>query len=1069
MKATLAFVFAVLVAVSAGAQSKTTGTISGTVTDQSSAVVPTARIVVSNAETGLSREVATDERGQYRVVLLPPGTYDVKIERTGFVPQTRRLVPVTVGETAVVDFRIAVGASTQLVEVTADTPVVEVERTHQANTINEQAVRNLPINRRDYLTFALLAPGIADSRAMADANTFRVKQTPDSGISFYGSNGRGNNISVDGGEANDAGGGVRPTVSQEAVQEFQINRTNYTAEHGGARGGVINIVTKSGTNSVRGSAFGFFRHQSMDAGDPFALVLRDNRVTRIKPDSSRQQFGATLGGPFAKDHSFYFFSYERLRRRESQSVPLLANPAMFRPSAAQEAALANMPAVVPAPLTAALRAALTTPPDVQEMFRLNSGVFPFRTDDHKGLLRLDHRFNDNNQLTFRFNTTRFYETNPNVQALVGISRGFISDSLDVAALAGWTHTFSPRVINELRYQFSYYNPLTATNDPYGPALEIFGTGFFNRDRFLPSDVINRRQDIVDNLTITRGSHTLKLGGQVWVRNNHSNSATFFSGRFTFGTLPATFLLGSVPAALQPAVAPVLAQFSLSPLQAFNLGLPQSYQQGFGDPIVRATYPLYAGYVQDTWKPVSNLTLNFGVRYEVDTRKKPLPTDKNNFAPRFGFAWDPSGDRKTTIRGGYGLFFAPIDFQIDYVVNALNEINGYRQIAQVLTTLNAADPLARSGPINIFQTLRRQGIIGVPTPQRTIQASDLAQFGINISQTGPRPPLTVLFKNSPDYQNPYTQQGSFGIERQLGEGFALSASYIFSRGTKLTLSRDENLLPAPANPLKGGIRDWGASPANPTGAPLYFRNPLLFQDNVYESTGNSFYHGLIIEANKRFSRHVSLHGNYTFAKAIDQTVDFNSDFQPNDQLDTRAERALSAFDQRHKVVLWGLLQTPSGDSGAGRVFGNFVITPVFRANSGRPFNVLAGVELNNDRHNTTDRPIHLGRNTGRGPDFWTFDLRLSRRFSFTEKAGLELIAEAFNLFNHLNYATVNNTVCTAPPPGVAATATVVEYCRADVISRVVGMEGRHDRSPGEALGFTSAFEPRRIQLGLRVNF
>src|SRR4029077_15335874 len=215
-------------------------------------------------------------------------------------------------------FQLAVGASSQTVEISAEPPLIESERSQQANTIGARDIVNLPINRRDYLTFALLAPGISDSKAQADANSFRVKQTPDSGLSFYGSNGRGNNVSVDGGESNDSGGGVRPTVSQEAVQEFQINRTNYSAEHGEARGGVIDIVTKSGSNALHGSLFGFFRHQSLDATDPFAVVLTpDNRLVRTKPDSDRQQFGGALGGPISKDKTFYFLSFEQLRRRES--------------------------------------------------------------------------------------------------------------------------------------------------------------------------------------------------------------------------------------------------------------------------------------------------------------------------------------------------------------------------------------------------------------------------------------------------------------------------------------------------------------------------------------------------------------------------------------------------------------------------------------------------------------------------------------------------------------------------------------------------------------------------------
>ncbi|HEV2687094.1 MAG TPA: TonB-dependent receptor, partial [Bryobacteraceae bacterium] len=624
----------------AAAQSKTSGTLSGTVTDPTDSAVPGAKITATNVSMGTAFEATTDDRGSYRVPLLPPGVYEIKVDKTGFGGQSRKDVTITVGEAEVVDFKLAVGISTQIVEVAGEAPMIEIERTQQSNTINEAAVRNLPINRRDYLTYSLLAPGVTDSKALADSNSFRVKQTPDSGMSFYGSNGRGNNVSVDGGESNDSGGGVRPTVSQEAVQEFQINRTNYSAEHGEARGGVIDIITKSGTNAVHGSVFGFFRHQSLDATDPFSLVLTpDNHVVRVKPDSQRQQFGATLGGPLKKDRTFYFVSYEQLRRRESNAVPVLTDLSIFNPTPAQEAILATLPAAS----AAALRTALTSPPSTVQMFKNNSGVFPFQSDQYQGLTRLDHRFNDRNQVDFRYNITSLHETNQNIGALVGVSRGYVTDYFDSTALANWTHTFSPNVINEARAQFNYYDAFTGSNDPFGPALEIAGFGFFNRDRFLPNETISRREDLSDALTWVKGSHTLKMGVDVLVRDNHADSKTFFSGRFTFGTLPGSF------------VSPALATTSINALQAFNLGLAQSYQQGFGSPIVRAIYPLYATYIQDTWRVSPNFTLNWGLRYEIDQRKSPLPTDKKEFGPRVGFAWDPFHDKKTSIRAAYGMF------------------------------------------------------------------------------------------------------------------------------------------------------------------------------------------------------------------------------------------------------------------------------------------------------------------------------------------------------------------------------------------------------------------------------
>lgn len=1014
------------------AQSQTSAVLAGTVTDQTEAVVPDAMVSLTSADTGTLREMSTNERGEYRFLSLAPGVYDLKIQKTGFAAHSRKGLTLTVGEMATLNVSLTVGATGEVVDVTSEVASLETERTQQANTISEKAVVNLPINRRDYLTFALLAPGVNDSRAMADSTSFRVKQTPDSGLSFYGSNGRGNSVTVDGGEVNTGGGAVRPTVSQETVQEFQINRTNYTAEHGGSRGGVINIVTKSGSNAFRGSAFGFFRNELLDAGDPFAITLDNGQLRRVKPNSQRQQFGSSFGGPIVKDRTFFFFGYEQLRRRESAAVPVLTSYSIFQPTSAQEAILSALPSEQAAPL----RAALTSPASTVRMFEQNSGVFPFATDSYQGLLRIDHRINENNQVNFRYNVTTVADTNPNLGGLVGFSRGFSQETFDSTALASWTHLFSPAVINEAHAQFAYWDMLTASTETFGPAIEIPGYGFFNRDRFLPADSIIRREELADTLSITKGRHTVKVGINVLLRQLTSVSYTFMSGRFTFGTLPGSF------------VSPALASTSINALQAFNLGLAQSYQQGFGYPVTRGFNPLYAGFAQDSWKIKDNFTFNYGVRYDIDTRWYPIPTNKKNFAPRVGFAWTPFG-QKTVIRAGYGLFYSPIDIQIDATIIPLGEIDGYRQTAQVLSVLSAANPLAVNGPVNIFQTLRKQGVIGVPAPQRSILESDLAQFGITLAHTGPRPPLSVVFANAATYPNPYAQQGSFEVQREFGKGLTAALGYVYVRGVHLTTSHDDNLLPAPINPAKG-IPDWGVTADNPTGT-KYFKDPLLYQYNVYEGTANSWFHGLMFETTKRFSPKLTFSFNYTLSKSEDEATDYNSDFQPNNQLCRGCDRALSSFDQRHKVVAYAVMQTldAGGSPAMHRLLSDFTFTPIFRYNSSRPFNLLAGAELNNDRHNTTDRPYLAGRNTGIGPSFWTFDARLGRRVRLGERMNLDVMAEAFNLFNKLNYASVNNTVGNIAGP--------------------FNLTGRGDRLPSEPLGFTSAADTRRVQLGLRLSF
>ncbi len=1057
------------------------GDIRGTVTDSSGAAASQAKVTVVNVEKEILRTAGTDEKGEYQIAGLMPAVYDVSVELRGFQPQVHKGVVVTVGETVIVGFQLKVSTMITQFVVTGESPLIETDKTQQANTIHEFYIRQLPIDRRDYLTYALLMPGISDSNALADNTDFRVTQTPQSGLSFYGSNGRGNNVTVDGAEANDDAGGVRLTLTQEAVQEFQVNRSNYSAEFGGASGGVINIVSKSGTNQIHGSAFGFFRHDALDARDPFAVssalapggpFVIGAKGKEVKPPSNRQQFGGTVGFPIRKDRTFAFLAYEGLRRDESAAVPVLTNSSIFAPTTAQAGilnslqaqgstsvpCLSNPATSLPASTCAfVLNQILTIDPTTSgspetpfmalsepylvNLFINNSGIFPFtaRSDLVSG--RLDHYLNDQNQVFLRYNFGRSRERNAELRALVGFSRGNLIKQWDSTAVLGWYRRFGAGAQNEARAQWNYYTFGVSPNDPGGPQLDLPGYGFFNRDIFLPSFTTYRRYEFADNFMLFSGRKKMKFGGYLLLRGTNAESHTLFPGRFSFGSLPGILL------------SPQLSGTTLDALQAFKLGLPQFYQQGFGSPTVKNTNPLLAFYWQDNWRPWQNLTVNYGLRYELDKRYAPLRTDKNNFGPRFGFSWDPLRDHKTVVRGGYGIFYSPIYYQIDYVVRALGVVNGFRQIAQVFVPLTGAPGIPGLNSAVIFQTLMAQGKIGCgnPVAEACITANDLTQFNIGITHEGPIPALSVIFGGSRDYVNPYSQQASFGIERELMPKLSISVDYIYSRALKVTRARDKNLLPtAPIGPL--GIRQWNAPPCT-TSPTSCFVNPLILQDNVYESTGRAFYDGFLLSMNKRFSHNMTLFGNYTFSKAIDEVTDFNSDFAANDQTNLRAERALSAFDERHKSAVGGVLQTPwqggAGTSLLNRFFSGFSLSPIFRTNSGRPFNLLVGADVNGDRHATTDRPPGAPRNTGRGPSYWDFDVRVTREVALGEKRKLEVVFEAFNLFNQLNFSSINNTVGLIGPP--------------------FELSGRRDLSPSQSLGFTAVFPRRTLQLGVRLDF
>ena len=1130
--------------------------LTGTVTDPTGAGVPNAKVTVMNPEKGVERSVTTDEHGFYRVSGLAPTSYKVSVGHSGFQTEVATGVVLTVGQTLVFDFQLKLSGISSQVEVSSELPIVETERGSQSDTLTQDYIMDLPIDRRDYLTFTLLMPGVSNSTRLADDQDFRVKQTPQSGLSFYGSNGRGNSVTVDGGEAEDDAGGVRLTVSQDAVQEFQVNRSNYGADQGGAFGGAINIVTKSGSNDVHGGLFGYFRNDAMDGADPFArsqALLPGSPFSfaaqgkPVKNSLSRYQFGGSVGAPVNKDRTFWFLAFEGLHQDAQNAVSLLTNSSIFAgptaavptnfPSAdsraAQQAVVAALvndpgnPTVpclnnpngtitsLPAQTCAgALQLGLTVSPAtgltpgqnainnfLVNQFEANGGLFNYNTREYLVSGRLDHHVSGSNQLVLTYRYGHDLEENPDVQSLTGFSAGSSIHLYDDTIMGAWYHQFSAATQNEFRVQWNYEHFNVIPNEPAEVGLQIFGfANNLGTNIFLPNLTILRRTEIGDNLSMTRGSHTLKFGGAELLRGNHSESHTFFPGRFVFGGLATGGAF-------------------MNSLQAASLGLPQVYQQGFGNPAYPAyTRPYTSLYFQDSWKMARNFTLNYGARYEIDSEYLPLNTYYKDIGPRVSFAWDPFNNHKTVIRGGYGMFFGPIDTQIPQVDLSLGVLNkNYStvenqnnksqvpdQVNNVVATCGIGLPgvpifpgsgtspctrfiaiyvdplpgvpaLGLQGAGAVFQTLFAQGKIQCTTPaagsSACITPADVTQFGVFVANSGQLSPLTVLFSNPPDFKPPYSQQASVAIEREIAPGFSVSLSGIYSHTLRLPVAIDTNLLKAPMVtpkvPLAGGktvsYRNWNSSVAtdpialvDPTAAApcaanpfVCFVNPLIVQNNQYTSAASALYEGGIFEVKKRFSSSFSLFGNYTFSKGFDTSTDFNSDYGPQDPTNLSLDRGLSEFDERHKLVVAGVFDSPW----KGSILGGFQLAPIFTYHSGHPFNLLAGGEVNGDNHTTNERPIGAGRDTGLGPTYTNFDMRVSWKHKVREKATLLLTAEGFNIANHTNFASVNNEV--GPLFGF--------------LNPTFNVHGSAALSPSQPLGFTSAFPKREIQLGLRLSF
>jgi Carboxypeptidase regulatory-like domain/TonB dependent receptor-like, beta-barrel len=908
-----ALVIAFILAVAATARAQiNTVDLSVNVTDPQGKEVPDAAVSARNLATAQSRNAQSGEAGHYVIVGLTPGAYELTVEAKGFATLVNPHLVLTVGQAAIYDAALRIESGVTTVTVTDAAQLVETQRTSVAETVTTRQIDNLPINGRNYINFTLL-----DSEATRDSAP-SIGAAPTSGINFSGQRARSNEVSVDGADAVDnSTNGIRSTVSQEAVQEFQIIVSNYMPEFGRAMGGVINIVTKSGSNTVHGNVFGYFRHKDLQARNPFSVQVDPvtGQTTAVKQPFTRVQAGATLGGPIQKDKTFYFLSYETTRRQETgftnigannfdlvpTSTPFFPAPLLLTP---QQAAFVSNPAVLGAPGGAQLAATVAVLAGSASSVALNGadygaiateygapsapgarfplpidcapgscssanlvplpasyvplksliGNYPVSEGTSISSARLDHQWNDHNNSSLRVSVTPSTVTgiqvnaqNENFGQNAG-SRTSLQTFRDLSIVVQHSTSLGGNLFNEFRFQFARrglhygYSQLPGGSQA---GVNITGFAFFGREPFSTVDRIERRWQWSDNLSWIKGNHTFKVGSDtnlVQVRSKKSQIFELnFGGVYNFGALAASDL--GLPSTFTDATNTLLDVPGLTAVQAYGLGAPTVFIQGIGNSNRPFDNPAEGFFVQDSWKVTPRLTLNYGVRYDIEFSPtfKPatslndaaepamgvmegIPRDTNNWAPRFALAWDPKGDGKTVIRAGYGIFYdhplLAVAFNSTTADGALSSqlLSGGGTATRNLV---ATDPAALNAG-SIFQgVLNTTGIPSMgylPNEQRfdATLANSLFTNQNFIAAGLPIPLLPFTLPVARNFVFAYAQQGNLTIERQLGHDFKISASYNYAHAVHLNRPRDINT-PDPTI-LMSNLR-------NALAAGMSFSNPL----------------------------------------------------------------------------------------------------------------------------------------------------------------------------------------------------------------------------------------------------